>query len=106
MRSADADFLAGAAGLLEPLGLAPVAAWGAGGARSAAGASVGASEGTATVEPGSAVGAPLVSGNTSCDNTTNFFVGVPVELDMDPETLPAEPVITEGDNDFCEDATE
>lgn len=51
-----------------------------------------------------ASGAPVVSGNTSCANATNFVVGAPEELEGDPATSPAEPVIAEGDNEFCEDA--
>ncbi len=78
--SSDGAFLAGAADLLGPLGFVPVAAWGGGGQASAvvrpdaAGASRAATggartsggrstEGSDVLEPGSSVGAQLVSGD-------------------------------------------
>ncbi len=73
VRSCDRAFLAGASGLLEPLGFVPVTAWGGGASsgapdrRSVAANAAGASESTASpvMEPGSAVGAQLVSGDIS-----------------------------------------
>ncbi len=70
MRSDDRAFLAGASALLEPLGFAPVTAWGDGPAsdRSAMAATGGTGRTSGpvdppVVEPGSSIGAQLVSGD-------------------------------------------
>jgi len=55
VRSGDRSFLADASGLLEPLGFAPVTAWGDRRASD--------SDGPPAVEPGSSIGAQLVSGD-------------------------------------------
>ncbi len=68
--SADRAFLAGASDLLEPLGFAPVTSSGGGSSSAASGRSAAAGAGSGgrssdppIVEPGSAIGAQLVSGD-------------------------------------------
>jgi len=70
VRSGDRAFLAGASGLLEPLGFVPVTAWGGGASSGAPNlqamtTSAGRTSDPPVMEPGSAVGAQLVSGDIS-----------------------------------------